>query len=147
MCLKINLYSRLTHYDDLPVASLANMEQSTQTPPCITDPNSHDEIRNEMKEMKTQLQTILHAMNIRSDHDSDQSSEGGNIHRRPKESTRPVLVWAMSSANENETRPVESTDILGIIAETERQLAQALNQNSRPLQVHSSGDTAAAIQK
>ncbi|KAG0419471.1 hypothetical protein HPB47_004087, partial [Ixodes persulcatus] len=119
--------------------------ESTPSPPCITDPNSHDDIRNEMKEMKTQLHTILHALNIGSDHDSGQSSEGGNDHRRPEESTRPVLARATSSANENETRPVESNDILGIIAETQRQLAQALNQNSRPLQVHSSGDTAAAI--
>lgn len=121
------------------------MAQSTPTPPWITDPNSHDEIQKEMKEMKAQIQTILHALNIGSDHDSGQSSKGGNDHLRPEESTRPVLARATSSTSENETGPAVSNDILGIIGETQRQLAQALNQTSRPLPVHSSGDTAAAI--
>ncbi|KAL1479515.1 hypothetical protein MTO96_051777 [Rhipicephalus appendiculatus] len=105
--------------------------------------------------IKSQLQTLLHALNLDTDRDQDQRPEGGGrcaggerMHQGPAEppmSTVPDLDPVHVGDGDNATHPVALNDVLGVIVETQRQFAQALQQNARPLEVHSSGDAASAI--
>ncbi|KAL1469646.1 hypothetical protein MTO96_040958 [Rhipicephalus appendiculatus] len=127
------------------------MAQSTSN----ADSNENDDLRREMQDIKSQLQTLLHALNLGTDRDQDQRPEEGGrsaggerMHQGPAEpptSTVPDLDPVHVGDRDNATHPVALNDVLGVIVETQRQFAQALQQNARPLQVHSSGDTASAI--
>ncbi|KAH7984045.1 hypothetical protein HPB52_016514 [Rhipicephalus sanguineus] len=124
-------------------------------PTSNTDSNENNDLRSEIQDIKSQLQTLLHALNLGTDRDQDQRPEGGErpaggerTHQGPAEpgtSTVPDLHPAHVGDEDNATHPVALNDVLGVIVETQRQLAQALQQNTQPLQVHSSGDTASAI--
>ncbi|KAH7969776.1 hypothetical protein HPB52_021870 [Rhipicephalus sanguineus] len=127
------------------------MAQSTSN----TDSNENSDLRSEIQDIKSQLQTLLHALNLGTDRDQDQRPEGGERPAggertlqgpaEPRTSTVPDLDRAHVGDGDNATHPVALNDVLGVIVETQRQLAQALQQNTQPLQVHSSGDTASAI--
>ncbi|KAL1447847.1 hypothetical protein MTO96_044206 [Rhipicephalus appendiculatus] len=124
-------------------------------PTSNADSNENDDLRREMQDIKSQLQTLLHALNLGTDRDQDQRPEGGGrpaggerIHQGPAEpstSTVPDMDPVHVGDGDNATHPVALNDVLGVIVETQRQFAQALQQNARPLQVQSSGDTASAI--
>ncbi|KAL1471838.1 hypothetical protein MTO96_039686 [Rhipicephalus appendiculatus] len=108
-------------------------------PTSNADSNENDDLRREMQDIKSQLQTLLHALNLGTDRDQDQRPEGGGrsaggerMHQGPAEpptSTVPDLDPVHVGDRDNATHPVALNDVLGVIVETKRQFAQALQQN------------------
>ncbi|KAL1482695.1 hypothetical protein MTO96_033627 [Rhipicephalus appendiculatus] len=127
------------------------MAQSTSN----ADSDENNNLQSEIQDIKSRLQTLIHALNLDTNRDQDQRPAGGGgpaggerMHHRPAEpptSTVPDLDPVNVGDGDNATHPVALNDFLGVIVETQRQLAQALQQNAQPLQVHSSGDMASAI--
>ncbi|KAL1480953.1 hypothetical protein MTO96_050607 [Rhipicephalus appendiculatus] len=103
------------------------MAQSTSN----ADSDENNDLRSEIQDIKSQLQTLLHALNLGTDRDQDQRPEGGRRpaggerkHQGPAEPPTftildldPVHV----GDGDNATHPVALNNVLGVIVETQRQ--------------------------
>ncbi|KAH7936415.1 hypothetical protein HPB52_023400 [Rhipicephalus sanguineus] len=93
------------------------MAQSTSN----TDSNENNDLRSEIQDIKSQLQTLLHALNLGTDRDQGQRPEGGErpaggerMHQGPAEpctSTVPDLDPAHVGDGDNATHPVALNDV------------------------------------
>ncbi|KAL1419462.1 hypothetical protein MTO96_025446 [Rhipicephalus appendiculatus] len=99
------------------------MAQSTSN----ADSDENNDLRSEIQDIKSQLQTLLHALNLGTDRDQDQRPEGGRrpaggerMHQGPAEPPTftvldldPVHV----GDGDNATHPVALNNVLGVIVD------------------------------
>ncbi|XP_064461924.1 uncharacterized protein LOC135372149 [Ornithodoros turicata] len=119
-----------------------------------------DDVRNDIAQMKTQIRKLMDALNIRANSDTMVTVETTNDCNVTNDKTgppgndvnveQPNVSGQLLAATPGEPTHASAftpsmTDILTVLVDTQRRIADAVTQASRPLEVHSTNDTANAI--